>query len=87
MYYNGEFNFIDSISFMPCSLSKLLETFGITSARSCNPHYFNTKEKLNYVGEIPDVSYYGADTSAKERADFLGWYEVRGLKSLITEAF
>ena len=31
---------------------------------------------MNYVGEIPDVSYYGADAmSAKERAKFLAWYE------------
>jgi hypothetical protein len=31
---------------------------------------------MNYVGEIPDVSYSGADAmSAKERAEFLAWYE------------
>jgi len=31
---------------------------------------------MNYVGEIADVSYYGADAmSAKEREDFLTWYE------------
>ena len=37
---------------------------------------------MNYVGEIPDVSYYGADTmSAKERAEFLAWYE--GQKSAV----
>jgi hypothetical protein len=68
--------FIDSISFMPCSLRKLPEEFRITSAESWYPHYFNTKENMNYVGEIPDVSYYGADAmSAKERAEFLAWYE------------
>ena len=34
------------------------------------------ERKGNYVGENPDVSYYGADAmSAKERADFLAWYE------------
>ena len=31
---------------------------------------------MDYVGEIPDVSYYGADAmSAKERAEFLACYE------------
>jgi hypothetical protein len=31
---------------------------------------------MNYVGEIPDVSYYDADAmGAKERAEFLAWYE------------
>jgi len=68
--------FVDRFSFMPCSLSKFPEAFGLTSIKSWYPHYFNTKENLNYVGEIPDVSYYGADTmSAKEREEFLAWYE------------
>ena len=31
---------------------------------------------MNYVGEIPDVSYYGAEAiSTKERAEFVAWYE------------
>ena len=30
---------------------------------------------MNYVGEIPDVPYYGANIiSAKERAEFLAWH-------------
>jgi hypothetical protein len=24
------------------------------------PHYFNTEENLDYVGSIPDFTYYGA---------------------------
>jgi len=68
--------FIDSISFMPRSLLKLPDAFGITVANSWYPHYFNTNENMNYVGEIPDVSYFGADAmSTKERAEFLTWYE------------
>ena len=60
---------------MPCSLRKLPEAFGLTATKSWYPHYLNTNENMNYVGEIPDVSYYGADTmSAKERAEFLAWY-------------
>jgi len=54
--------FIDSVSFMPCSLRKLPEAFGLTATKSWYPHYFNTKGNMNYVGEITDVSYYGADT-------------------------
>ncbi len=39
-------------------------------------HYFNTEENLDYVGSIPDTSYYGIDEmSAGERTDFLEWYE------------
>ena len=31
---------------------------------------------MNYVGEIPDVSFYAKDAmGAKERAEFLAWYE------------
>ena len=61
---------------MPYSLRKLPEALGLTVTKSWYPHYFNTKENMNYVGEIPDVSYYGVDTmSAKERAEFLAWYE------------
>ena len=63
---------------MPCSLRQLPEAFRLTSAKSWNPGYLNTKENMNYVGEIPDVSYYGADAmSAKEKAEFLAWYEVQ----------
>ena len=61
---------------MPCSLRKLPEAFGLNATKSWYSHYFNTKENMNSVGEIPDVSYYGADTmSAKKRAEFLAWYE------------
>jgi len=68
--------FIDSTSFMPCSLRKLPEAFGLTAAKSWYPHYFNTNENMNYVGEISAVSYYLTDAmSAKERAEFLAWYE------------
>jgi hypothetical protein len=38
--------------------------------------YFNKKENLNYVGPIPDISYYGADQmGVAERTEFLEWYE------------
>ena len=71
-----QLTFIDSISFMPCSVRKLPEAFGLTATKSWYPHYFNTKENKNNFGEIPDVSYYGADTmSAKERAEFFVFYE------------
>ena len=77
MYMTMErLTFIDSISFMPCSLRKFPEAFGLTSAKTWYPHYFNAKENMNYFGEIPDISYYGSDTlSAKDREEFLAWYE------------
>ena len=52
---------LDSISFLSFVLCKLLEAFGLTVSKSWYPHYFNTQANLDYVGKIPDVSYYGID--------------------------
>jgi hypothetical protein len=42
------------------------------------PYYFNTEENHNYVGPMPDISYYGVDEmSGGEREEFLEWYETR----------
>ena len=44
--------FLDSVSFLPCSLRKLPEAFGLTTSKSWYTYYFNTKENLDYVGPI-----------------------------------
>ena len=68
--------FLDSVSFLPFALRKQPEAFGLTVAKSLYPHYFNKCVNLDYVGKIPDISYYGIDEmSASERNDFLAWYE------------
>jgi hypothetical protein len=67
--------FLDSLSFILLPLRKLPEAFGLASSKSWYPHYFNTKENLDYVGEMPDL-YYGVDQMGEsERKDFLAWYE------------
>lgn len=67
---------MDSISFIPCSLSKLLEAFGLTA--TWYPHFLNTNENLDYVGKILDISFYGVnEMSAFERKYFLVWYQVQ----------
>jgi hypothetical protein len=53
--------FLDSVYFLPCALRKLPEAFGLQAAKSWYPHYFNTEENLDYVGPMPDISYYGVD--------------------------
>jgi hypothetical protein len=59
-------HFLDSISYLPMSLRKLPEAFGLLS---------NTKANLNYVCPIPDIQYFRADEmNAGERKDFLSWY-------------
>ena len=53
--------FIDSISFLSFPLRKLSSTFGLTASKEWCPHYFNAPENLDYIGSIPDTSYYGID--------------------------
>jgi hypothetical protein len=48
-------HFLDSVSYLPMPLRKLPEAFGLTSSKSCFPHYFNTEANLDYVGPIPDI--------------------------------
>ena len=70
--------FIDSISFLPVLLREIAGAFHLSASKSWYSHYFNTEEYLNYVGPIPDVSYYRVnEMSDKERTEFLEWYEVR----------
>jgi hypothetical protein len=68
--------FLDSISYMPLPLRKLREAFGLPSSKSWYPHYLNKMENLDYIGPIPDTSYYGVSgMSESERRKFLEWYE------------
>jgi len=53
--------FLDSVSFLPLPLRKLPGAFGLTASKSWFAHLFNTEENLDYVGPIPNVSYYGAN--------------------------
>jgi len=64
--------FLDSVSFLLCALRKLPEAFGMFASKSWYPHYFNTRENLNYVDSIPDMTYYGVDDmQEEERKEFL----------------
>jgi len=57
---------IDSHNFVASPLSAFPKTFGLNELKKGYfPHYFNTNENQNYIGPIPDVKYYGADTMEK----------------------
>ena len=58
-------------------LKALPKTFGLTELKKGYfPHFFNRKENQTYVGSLPRVEDYDPDSlSAKERKDFLAWYE------------
>jgi len=57
------------------TLRKLPEAFGLSVQISWFSHYWNTKANLDYVGHIPDITYFGADEMGeRERKDFMSWY-------------
>jgi len=66
--------FIDSVSYLPMPLRKVPEAFGLHTTKSWYTHYFNKNTNLDYVGPIPDVSYFGVDEmSVSERREFMTW--------------
>ena len=68
--------FLDSLSSLTCALRNLPEAFGLSTSKSWDTHYFNTEENLDYVGPIPDISYYGANENREEeKREFLVWYD------------
>jgi hypothetical protein len=49
--------FLDSVSFLPCSLRTLPDAFGLTASKLWYPNSFSTKENLNYVGQLQTSRY------------------------------
>jgi hypothetical protein len=67
--------FIDRLNFIQLPLSQFPEAFNIAGCKGHFPHYFNTTGNENYVGDIPDVNFYGADLmKPREREAFLNWH-------------
>jgi len=60
-YENGAFSNLGQRVLPSVALRKLPEAFGLQATKSWYPHYFNTEENLDYVGPMPDISYYGVD--------------------------
>ena len=68
--------FIDRIPYLPMPLHKLPEAFGLSTTKSLYPHFFNKNTNLDYVGHIPDVSYFGFDEMGiSERRESMTWYD------------
>ena len=64
--------FLNSLSFLPCTLRNLPKPFGLDTSNSWYPHYFNTIVNLEYVGTITSISYYGVEEmSSADRKEFL----------------
>lgn len=68
---------IDSFNFSPMALAKLPDAFQLEFlAKGYFPHFFTSKENLNYVGPYPPVEMYGPDgMSIEGREKFYRWYQ------------
>jgi len=60
------FFFLDRNSVLPCTLSKLFQSYGLSASKLWYPHHFNTEENLDYIGPKLDVSYYGVNGMGEE---------------------
>jgi hypothetical protein len=71
--------FIDSLSFLTMPLSAFPKTFGEKELKKgFFPHWFNTAENRNYVGKVPDISYFKPERmNVKSNKEFMKWYEER----------
>ena len=69
--------FIDSLNFIPMSLSKFPKTFGETElCKGYFPHLFNKEENQDYIGPVPCQADYGANFMKPEaRETFLAWHK------------
>ena len=69
--------FLDSLNFIPMPLKKFPKSFGVKELKKGYfPHLFNTVANQDYIGKMPDKSYFDPDgMPASEREDFLKWYE------------
>jgi DNA polymerase type B, organellar and viral len=73
---NQNISFIDSLNFLPMSLSKFAKTFNLKQTKGYYPHLFNTKENYNKICEIPPVNMFCIDNfNEKENKDFFTWYD------------
>ena len=69
--------FIDSLNFIPMSLSKFPKTFGeIELCKGYFPHLFNKEKNQDYIGPIPCQADYGVNFMKPEaRETFLAWHK------------
>lgn len=74
--------FIDSLNFMPMSLSKLPKAFDLRELKKGYfPHLMNTPDNQNYVGEFPPADLYDPDgMKAEGREDFFKWHAAQAGK-------
>ena len=75
-FTSGPLKFIDSLCFLPMPLASFPATFNLTELKKgFFPHLFNTPENQQYVGRIPDLEYYDADSMMpSKKEELLQWH-------------
>jgi len=73
--FGGRLVIMDSLNHLPGSLSKLAKDFGVPEEKGYFPHLFNKPENQNYVGPLPDESFYCHAFSAKTEKDIIAFKE------------
>ena len=70
---------VDSFYFLPMALAKLPKALQLDSLTKGHfPHFFTSKEHLNYVGPYPPPEMYGPDSVSREgRKEFFAWYDAK----------
>ena len=78
-FKTGPITFKDSLCFLPFPLSAFPSTFGITELKKGYfPHMFNTPDHQDYVGSIPDKSFYDPEgMKPRDKTAFEEWYKVQ----------
>ncbi|XP_028408798.1 uncharacterized protein LOC114531373 [Dendronephthya gigantea] len=69
--------FIDSLNFIPMSLSNFPKTFGMNEmCKGYFPHSFNRRENQDYIGPIPCEAFYNTNGMKEEaRNTFIKWHK------------
>ena len=69
---------LEIMYFLPCTLRKLTEDFGLQDTKWWYPYYINTEENIDYVGPMPDISYYCVnEMCGGEGKEFIASYETQ----------
>ncbi|XP_043285730.1 uncharacterized protein [Venturia canescens] len=74
----GKICFLDSLNYLPMSLSPLPKAFGFDDivTKGTFPHLFNTPGNQNYIGSLPALHFYSPDKMfTAERKRFMAWYQ------------
>lgn len=74
--YKSFITFIDSLNFLPMSLSKFPDAFGFENvSKGYYPHLFNTLANKIYIGNIPLENLFGIENfTEQETKKFMSWY-------------